>query len=342
MCAKKNQENLKLIENYLKYKIYPANIPDKGNRANFKRSCRLYKIKDDILYYKKAMTKVLFTVEERLKIIKFVHSGADSSLEESALFSHHGRDATQRLLKKRYFWPSMLNDVREYIKQCDACQKVNPASLKVIPTLHSVTVPKQVFKQIGVDIMSLPEVDNMKYVIVAIDYFSKWSEARALSDKSAETVARFLYDEIICRHGCPLIHITDQGREFLNKLISELFHLTGTKQRVTTAYHPQANGLVERQNRTIKNCLLKVLRDNNKKWPYILQGVLFAHRTAQHTSTFSLHFKFYIKENLFYLLTYVILNILSLTSIHLKIVQILKEKMKFLIKKLSRKLLRRC
>jgi len=231
------------------------------------------------------MVKVIITPEERTQIIKLIHDGADSSLEASALSSHHGRDATQKLLRKRYFWPSMLSDVREYIKQCDVCQKGNPATLKVIPDLQSVSVPKQVFKQIGVDIMTLPIVDNMKYVVVAIDYFSKWSEARVLPDKSAESVARFLYDDIICRHGCPLIHITDQGREFLNKLLSELFRLTGTKQRVTSAYHPQANGLVERQNRTIKNCFLKVLQDNSNKWPYILQGVLFAHRTTQHTST---------------------------------------------------------
>lgn len=133
--------------------------------------------------------------------------------------------------------------------------------------------------------MTLPEVDGFKYVVVAIDYFSKWSEARPLYDKTAVSVARFIYDDIICRHGCPRIQINDQGREFLNSLNTELSRLTGTQQRVTSAYHPQANGLVERQNRTIKNCLLKVLQNNVNKWPYILQGVLFAHRTAQHSST---------------------------------------------------------
>lgn len=133
--------------------------------------------------------------------------------------------------------------------------------------------------------MTLPEVDGYKYVVVAIDYFSKWSEARPLYDKTAVSVARFLYDDIICRHGCPRIQINDQGREFLNSLNDELSRLTGTQQRVTSAYHPQANGLVERQNRTIKNCLLKVLQNNVNKWPSILQGVLFAHRTAQHFST---------------------------------------------------------
>lgn len=78
-------------------------------------------------------------------------------------------------------------------------------------------------------------------------------------DKTAESVAKFLYDDIICRHGCPEIQISDQGREFLNKLSNELFRLTGTQQRVTSPYHPQANGLVERLNRTLKTSLLKVI-----------------------------------------------------------------------------------
>jgi len=104
----------------------------------------------------------------------------------------------------------------------------------------------------------LPETSGYRYAAVAIDYFSKWCEARPLSDKRATTVAHFIYDEIICRHGCPKIEINDQGREFCNNLCDELFKLTGTIHKVTSPYHPQANGLVERFNRTIKNYLLKV------------------------------------------------------------------------------------
>jgi len=104
----------------------------------------------------------------------------------------------------------------------------------------------------------LPEVNGYRYAAVAIDYFSKWCEARPLSDKRATTVAHFIYDEIICRHGCPKIEISDQGREFCNSISDELFKLTGTIHKVTSPYHPQANGLVERFNRTIKNYLLKV------------------------------------------------------------------------------------
>ena len=89
----------------------------------------------------------------------------------------------------------------------------------------------------------------------------------------------------MCRHGCFSTQINDQGREFVNEVSSELHHLTGVEQRVTSAYHPQANGLVERQNRTIKNSLVKVLGDKPSDWPFIVEGVLFAHRVSKHSST---------------------------------------------------------
>ena len=93
-------------------------------------------------------------------------------------------------------------------------------------------------KQISIDLRTLPEVDGFKHLIVCIDYFSKWSEAKAVKDKSAPTVAKFLY-EIICPHGCMRMQINDQGKEFVNE-VSENFHeMTGTEQRITSAYHPR-------------------------------------------------------------------------------------------------------
>ena len=78
---------------------------------------------------------------------------------------------------------------------------------------------------------------------------------------------------------------TNQGCEFINNVSSELHRLTGREQRVTSAYHPQANGLVERNNRTIENSLLKVLNQKPEDWPDALPGVLFAYNTSRHKST---------------------------------------------------------
>ena len=91
-----------------------------------------------------------------------------------------------------------------------------------------------------------------KHLVVCIDYFSKWSEAKPIKDKSASTVAQFLY-EVICPHGCMKIQINDQGREFVNDVSKVLHNMIGS------TYHPQSNGVCEQQNRTIKDSLVKVL-----------------------------------------------------------------------------------
>ena len=134
-------------------------------------------------------------------------------------------------------------------------------------------------KQVVVDICNLPEVDWYRHVMVLIDDFSKWSEAKPTEDKSAPTIAQFLY-EVMCRHGCFEIQINDQGREFVNEVCKQLHELTGVEQRVTSAYHPQANGLAERQNRTIKNSLVKVLEDSPEMWLQVTEGIIFAHRVS--------------------------------------------------------------
>ena len=128
------------------------------------------------------------------------------------------------------------------------------------------------------------KVDEFKHLIVCIDCFSKWSEAKAVKDKSEPTVAKFLY-EIICRHGCMRIQINDQGKEFVNEVSKNLHEMTGTEQRITSAYHPQSNGLCEHQNRPIKDSLVKVLEEKPKEWPNIIGGIHFAHRVSIHYST---------------------------------------------------------
>ena len=151
-------------------------------------------------------------------------------------------------------------------------------------------------QQIGIDISSLPEVNGFRYIVLCIDYFTKWSEAKPLKDTFSLSVAEFLY-EIICRHGCPSTQINDQGRELVNEVSNHLHRMTGTKQRITSAYHPQANGLCERQNRSIKEALVKVLDENPEDWPYVIDGILFAHRVSRHYSTkFFQFFMLYNRE----------------------------------------------
>ena len=153
------------------------------------------------------------------------------------------------------------------------------------PALHCVSVPNAAFQQVGIDLISLPETaEDFKYVVVLADYFTKYPEAMVLKDKTAVSIARFIFS-CMCKHGCFAIQINDQGTEFVNKVSAEMHRLMGTKHRVTSAYHPQANGLIERFNQTLKGKLRKLLDTRSECWPEILEAALFAHRCDKHQST---------------------------------------------------------
>ncbi len=90
---------------------------------------------------------------------------------------------------------------------------------------------------------------------------------------------------ILYRFGCAKVVISDQGREFVNRVNEYLFSITKTEHRITSAYHPQANGMVERFNQTLQRSLVKVVNSNQSNWDEKLDGILFAYRTSQHQSS---------------------------------------------------------
>ena len=98
-----------------------------------------------------------------------------------------------------------------------------------------------------------------------------------------------VYYIIICllfwRFGCANIIISDQGQEFVNKVEEDLLRLTGTEHRLTSAYHPQSNGLTERFNQTLQTALLKLVNDTQTDWDEHLPAILFAYRTCQQRAT---------------------------------------------------------
>ena len=275
--------NLKDLEKYIRTGQYPIYLKEKGAKSNFRKSSKHFSIVDGHLTFK-GTRRVIFENERKQAIIHDVHEGINETVESVAMSGHRGRDSTYQKVSERFYWHGMVDDVKNYIRTCQKCQKQGKIIKKISPELQSIHVDSNVMQQVGVDICNLPEMNGYKHLIVMIDYFSKWSEAKPVQDKTAPTVARFLY-EMICRHGCFKTQISDQGREFVNQVSDALLELTGTDQRVTSAYHPQANGLCERQNRTIKDTLIKVLEENPAKWVDVIDGVLFAHRASIHFST---------------------------------------------------------
>ena len=122
-------------------------------------------------------------------------------------------------------------------------------------------------------------------IMVVADYFTKWVEAFALPDQTAETVAKTLVEQVVTRFGTPLEIHTDQGREFEAGLFRRVCRLLGIRKTRTTPFHPQSDGMVERFNRTVKTMLSMFVAENQNDWDEHLPYVLMAYRSSQHEST---------------------------------------------------------
>ena len=177
----------------------------------------------------------------------------------------------------------MYNDTKEYVKYCDKCQRRGQKGGKSY--LNPIRVGEP-FERIGIDFVGPLERTRKgnKYILVVTDYLTKWPEVKPMRDATAENVVKFIYERIICRHGCPKIIMSDRGTHFRNKLVDELCRKFEIKHKLLSPYHPQTNGLVERFNRTLCEALAKVSEKENQ-WDEHIEQVLFAYRTTKHSTT---------------------------------------------------------
>src|SRR2546421_2877010 len=218
-----------------------------------------------------------------LKVMqKYEVEGLLYMMHDHELSAHFGIKATQDKIRGNYWWNGMMKDIENYVKSCDRCQRRNKPQGKNELNPISVKTP---FHQIGIDFVGpLPVTKKRnRYIIVAMDYFTKWPEARATKRDTAEEVVKFLYEDIICRHGCPRKIISDRGKHFDNKMVELLTKKFEIKHNLSTSYHPQTNGLVERFNKTLCESLAKLQED--KQWDDKIPSVLFAYRNKTHSST---------------------------------------------------------
>ena len=145
----------------------------------------------------------------------------------------------------------MYKDIRKYVAQCIPCQRHKGSILKNRPLFS--TMPNQTWETACIDLVGpLPLSDKgNKYICVITDPFTKWAEAIAIPNKSDQSVSEAIFNGLICRHSVPKFIRTDQGTEFTNNLMLRLMDRMNIRHKKTCPYYPQANGHVERFNRTL-------------------------------------------------------------------------------------------
>lgn len=165
----------------------------------------------------------------------------------SSTGGHSGINNTRQKLKLKYTWVRIADDVTEYIEACEKCQVHNQVKTSA-PTMIPIKSSGP-FHLVGMDLVGPLQLtkNGHRYIITFSDYFTKWIEVFPIEDKTAESVAAKI-KSFVNRHGPPHRILSDQGREFCNNINKTLFESLGIKHSVTSAYHPQTNGLDERTN----------------------------------------------------------------------------------------------
>ena len=151
----------------------------------------------------------------------------------------------------------MYENIRGYVQTCDACQRRR--NLKVNNILHLIE-PKASFQRIEIDIVGSLIITKKRnrYIIIAIDYFTKWLIAKVIKEVTVKTVSKFIYEKIICEYGCLQVLQSDRRIYFVNRVIQNLSKKFRIKYRLFTPYHSQINGLVEWFNQTFCKKLAKM------------------------------------------------------------------------------------
>ena len=198
---------------------------------------------------------------------KALHGEVLHDLHEGALGEHFGIDKMLARLKERFYWPGHHNDVHDWCSNCGSCSSRKSPAPKARTPLKSVETgyPLQL---VAMDIVGpFPESPaGNTHILVVADYFTRWTEAYAIPNQEATTVAKKLTDEFFFRFSPPEQLHSDQGRNFESDVVSEVCKLLGVVKTRTTPYHPQSDGLVERFNRTLLDMLSTAAGERPFDW----------------------------------------------------------------------------
>nr|GEV01861.1 reverse transcriptase domain-containing protein [Tanacetum cinerariifolium] len=243
------------------------------HRARFKGECH-FMVKEGIVLGHKIFKN---GIEEAIEILKACYNGPTGG--------HQGLNyIAKKVFDSGFYWPTIYRDAHDLVKSCDACQRQGKISQRDEVPQNSIQVC-DIFDVWGIDFMGpFPSSQGNKYILLAVNYLSKWVKAKALPTNDARVVCKFL-KSLFARFGTPRAIISDRGTHFCNDHFAKVMLKYGVTYRLATAYHPQTSGQVEVFNRGLKRILERTVGENRASWSDKLYDALWAFRTAFKTPT---------------------------------------------------------
>ena len=222
-------------------------------------------------------SQLVTPTEIRREVFRLTH--------ETNAGGHLGARRITAKIKRRYFWPGLVTDVKQWILACDECASRSTYNLKRNKMQkYQIGAPME---RVAMDVMGpLPRTtQGNKYILVIGDYFTKWIEAFPMPNQEATTIAEVFTGQFVARYGVPQEIHTDQGRNFESELMKNVCRLLEINKTRTTAFRPQSDGFIERFNRTLQQIIALFVNREQTDWDKVLPLAVAAYRgTPQETT----------------------------------------------------------
>jgi len=257
-----------------------CNLPPNTDKGWLAKAARYMMIGDEL--YKQGYGQPLLkyiTREQAEYILREIHEGICG-------YHSSARTMTSRILRVGYFWATMEGDCQAFVKKCILCQKHSHLIHQKQEQLHSILSPWP-FAKWGMDILGPFTLGKgqVKFIIVGIDYFTKWIEVKPLATIITQQVQQFVWKDIICRYKVSHTIITNNGRQFIDKELAKFYTILGIKHITNSVEHPQTNGQAETTHKVILVEFQKRLDGAKVRWQEDLLEVLWAFRCTPQSAT---------------------------------------------------------
>uniref|UniRef100_W8B595 RNA-directed DNA polymerase n=1 Tax=Ceratitis capitata TaxID=7213 RepID=W8B595_CERCA len=211
-------------------------------------------------------------------VLKEFHNGPSGG--------HLGITKTLEKIKQRFYWVGCRQSVAEWIANCTECIAAKGPKSRSHGQMKQYNAGAP-FERVAMDVAGPFPMSKQgnKYVLVVMDYFSKWPEVYPIPNQEAKTVADAFTNNWVTRYGAPIELHSDQGRNFESAVFQEMCQILGIRKTRTTALHPQSDGMVERFNRTLEEHLRKVVDKHQDDWDVHIPLFLMGYRSAVHVTT---------------------------------------------------------
>jgi hypothetical protein len=191
------------------------------------------------------------------------------------------------LWRGEFYWPTMIANYFQYYKGCDKCQKFGNIQLVRAAMMHTI-IKSWLFRGCGLDFIGQiypPSSKGHRFMLVATDYFTKWTKVVPLKNMTHKEVIKFITENIIHRFGIPQTLTTDQDTSFISNQVREFIESYKIKLLNSSLYYAQANSQAESSNKTLIKLIKKKIEDNPRRWHEVLSEALWDHRISRHGAT---------------------------------------------------------